>query len=108
MMDEAIETVLNRLDEMNGGGEINYEVYREMYDLVSMIPDEAAPEPEWEYQCTNSINTTGLLTDPELHARQCSGRIERRRKAGPWLRVHILALTTSAPMGCAQASATTG
>lgn len=47
----------------------------------------AAPEPEWEYQCTNNINTTRLVGDPALHARQCSGKIERRRKAGPWLPV---------------------
>lgn len=39
---------------------------------------------EWEYQCTNNINTTGVLGDPEIHAKQCAGRIERRRKAGPW------------------------
>ena len=48
---------------------------------------DGAPEPEWEYQCTNSINTTGLVADPELHARQCSGKIERRRKPGPWVPV---------------------
>ena len=47
---------------------------------------DGAPEPEgvWEYQCTNNISTTGLVDDPELHAMQCSGKIERRRKAGPW------------------------
>ena len=45
---------------------------------------DGAPEPEWEYQCTNRFSTTGLVGDPELHARQCSGKIERRRKAGPW------------------------
>ena len=39
---------------------------------------------EWEYQCTNNINTTGVLGDPEIHAKQCAGRIERRRKAGQW------------------------
>ena len=45
---------------------------------------DGAPEHEWEYQCTNNINTTELLADPELHAKRCSGKIERRRKAGPW------------------------
>ena len=45
---------------------------------------DGAPESEWEYQCTNNINTTVLVDDPKLHAMQCSGKIERRRKAGPW------------------------
>lgn len=37
-MHERVDAVLDRLDEMNNG-EISYEVYRELHDLVSMIPD---------------------------------------------------------------------
>lgn len=38
----AISAVLNRLDELNNGG-ISYEVYSELHDLVSAIPD-AVPD----------------------------------------------------------------
>ena len=38
-MSANIDAVLARLDEMNNG-EINYEVYRELHDLVSAIEDD--------------------------------------------------------------------
>ena len=71
----AIERVQETLSLHNPNGRLVKEV------LAAL---DGAPEPEWEYQCTNNINTTELLADPELHAKRCSGKIERRRKAGPW------------------------
>jgi len=42
---------------------------------------------EWEYRCTNDINTAPLTESPERHSERCSGMMERRRKAGRWLPV---------------------
>ena len=45
--ESAVAAVLDRLDEMNNG-EISYEVYRELHDLVSVIPEPVSPQESSE------------------------------------------------------------
>ena len=92
VIEGAVAAVLNRLDEMNGGGEISYEVYRELHDLASTIPDDAAPEWEWALMNDDDDEPWShyyesrelLLSNLEALAGRDDETLVRRRKAGPW------------------------
>lgn len=76
-MSANIEAVLARLDEMNNG-EINYDVYRELHDLVSAIEDDVQAPVELfpgTLEALNALSIRDRTTSPDA----ATAAIERVR-----------------------------
>ena len=63
-MSANIDAVLARLDEMNNG-EINYEVYRELHDLVSAIEDDVQAPIELFPGTLDALSIRARTTSPD-------------------------------------------
>ena len=63
-MSANIDAVLARLDEMNNG-EINYEVYRELHDLVSAIEDDVQAPIEVFPGTLDALSIRARTTSPD-------------------------------------------
>ena len=73
-MSANIDAVLARLDEMNNG-EINYEVYRELHDLVSAIEDDVQAPIELfpgTLEALDALSIRARATSPDA-ATEASG-----------------------------------
>ena len=89
-MSANIDAVLARLDEMNNG-EINYEVYRELHDLVSAIEDDVQAPIELfpgTLEALDALSIRARTTSPdaataesEQRAWAIAGHLERDREA---------------------------
>ena len=77
-MSANIDAVLARLDEMNNG-EINYEVYRELHDLVSAIEDDVQAPIELfpgTLGALDALSIRARTTSPDAATEELLKRVE--------------------------------
>ena len=77
-MSANIDAVLARLDEMNNG-EINYEVYRELHDLVSAIEDDVQAPIELfpgTLEALDALSIRVRTTSPDAATEELLKRVE--------------------------------